>query len=109
MLTRYRVQLYGDRTRESVRLELKVKDASIKLSTVASTPTTVSARAMLTALIDGERDLRRTNDQAVRSIKGQRPLTAVSIPRRNVKQYLHKSVKHLLVQDNTSSGTCSVG
>ena len=32
MLTRYRVQLMGDRTRESIRLELMLDDASIKLS-----------------------------------------------------------------------------
>ena len=32
MLTRYRVQLKGDRTRETVRLELMLEDASIKLS-----------------------------------------------------------------------------
>ena len=35
MLTRYRVQLMGDRTREMVRLELMLEDASIKLSSVA--------------------------------------------------------------------------
>ncbi len=56
MLTRYRVQLMGDRTREATRLELMLEDASIKLSAVASSLTTVSARAMLGALIDGERD-----------------------------------------------------
>jgi hypothetical protein len=32
MLTRYRMQLMGDRTREAVRLELMLEDASIKLS-----------------------------------------------------------------------------
>ncbi len=56
MLTRYRVQLQGDRTREMVRLELMLEDASIKLSSVASKLTTVSARAMLAAMIDGEQD-----------------------------------------------------
>jgi transposase len=54
LLTRYRVQLMGDRTREMTRLELMLEDASIKLSSVASTLTTVSARAMLSAMIDGE-------------------------------------------------------
>jgi transposase len=58
MLTRYRVQLMGDRTREATRLEGMLEDASIKLSVVASSLTTVSARAMLAALIDGERDAR---------------------------------------------------
>jgi transposase len=56
MLTRYRVQLMGDRTREATRLELMLEDASLKLSVVASSLTTVSARAMLNALIAGERD-----------------------------------------------------
>jgi transposase len=56
MLTRYRVQLMGDRTREITRLELMLEDASIKLSSVAASLSSVSARAMLTALIEGERD-----------------------------------------------------
>jgi transposase len=58
MLTRYRVQLMGDRTRETTRLEGMLEDASIKLSSVASSLTTVSARAMLGALIAGQRDPR---------------------------------------------------
>jgi hypothetical protein len=47
MLTRYRVQLMGDRTREITRLELMLEDASVKLSSVAGSLTSVSARAML--------------------------------------------------------------
>jgi transposase len=56
MLTRYREQLMGDRTRELVRLELMLEDASIKLSSVVSSLKTISARAMLTAMINGETD-----------------------------------------------------
>src|SRR3990170_608424 len=56
LLTRYRVQLQGDRTREIVRVELMREDASIKRSTGGSSLTTGSARAMLVAMIDGERD-----------------------------------------------------
>ena len=56
ILTRYRTQLQGDRTRDTIRLELMLEDASIKLSSVASTLNTVSARAMLGAMIDGETD-----------------------------------------------------
>ena len=56
MMTRYRTQLMGDRTRETTRLELMLEDASIKLSTVASSLNTVSARAMLRAMIAGEDD-----------------------------------------------------
>jgi len=56
MLTRYRTQLMGDRVRDTTRLELMLEDASIKLSSVASSLNTVSARAMLAAMIDGETD-----------------------------------------------------
>ncbi|MFL6047210.1 MAG: IS110 family transposase [Propionibacteriaceae bacterium] len=56
MLTRYREQLMGDRTRELIRLELMLEDASIKLSSVVSSLKTISARAMLTAMIAGEAD-----------------------------------------------------
>jgi transposase len=73
MLTRYRVQLMGDRTRESVRLELMLEDASIKLSTVASSLTTVSARAMLAAMIDGERDARVLAEMAKGRMRSKIP------------------------------------
>jgi len=55
-MTRYRVQLTGDRTRDITRLEKLLEDASIKLSVVASSVDTVSAMAMLSALVAGERD-----------------------------------------------------
>ena len=55
-LTRYRVALMGDRTRDAVRLEKLLEDASIKLSAVASSVTTVSARSMLAELVAGNRD-----------------------------------------------------
>ena len=64
LLTRYRMQLMGDRTREAIRLELMLEDASIKLSSVASSLNTVSARAMLAAMIDGESDPRTLADLA---------------------------------------------
>jgi transposase len=73
MLTRYRVQLMGDRTREAIRLEGMLEDASIKLSVVASSLTTVSARAMLAALIDGERDPRVLADLAKGKMRAKIP------------------------------------
>jgi transposase len=73
MLTRYRVQLMGDRTREAIRLELMLEDASIKLSAVASSLTTVSARAMLAAMIGGERDPRVLADMAKGKMRAKIP------------------------------------
>ena len=66
ILTRYRVQLMGDRTRDAVRLEQLLEDASIKLSAVASSVTTVSARAMLAELVAGNRDAAALADLATR-------------------------------------------
>jgi len=73
MLTRYRVQLMGDRAREIVRLELMLEDASIKLSSVASSLKTVSARAILTAMINGESDPLRLADMAKGRMRGKIP------------------------------------
>lgn len=55
-LTRYRKTLIEERTREVQRLEKLLEDAGIKLSSVASSTLTVSGRAMIEALIAGERD-----------------------------------------------------
>ena len=79
MLTRYRVQLMGDRTRETVRLELMLEDASIKLSSVASSLKTVSARAMLTAMIAGETDPLRLADLAKGEMRRKIPELAQAL------------------------------
>src|SRR5215213_9383700 len=55
-LTRYRIDLVGVRTAEKSRVEKLLEDAQIKLSVVASDIFGVSGRAMLAALIGGERD-----------------------------------------------------
>lgn len=55
-LTRARVGLFAERTRELQRLEKELEDACIKLSSVVSDLQGVSARLMLQALVDHERD-----------------------------------------------------
>jgi transposase len=57
-LTRYRSALIGERTREKQRLEKILEDAGIKLSVFISDIFGVSGRAMLAALIGGQRDPR---------------------------------------------------
>jgi transposase len=54
--TRLRADLTADRTRHKQRLEKLLEDALIKLSTVATDILGVSGRAMLEALIAGQRD-----------------------------------------------------
>jgi transposase len=55
-LTRYRKRLIQDRTRETQRVDKVLQDAAIKLGSVASETLGVSSRAMIEALIAGERD-----------------------------------------------------
>ena len=55
-LTRYRIDLVGVRTAEKNRVDKLLEDACLKLSVVASDIFGVSGRAMMTALIAGERD-----------------------------------------------------
>lgn len=56
--TRMRIDLTRERTRYYQRLEKLLEDSLIKVSSVASTLTTRSARDMVEALIAGERDPR---------------------------------------------------
>jgi hypothetical protein len=55
-VTRYRADLVGVRTAEKQRVEKLLEDAQSKLSVVASDIFGVSGRAMLAALVAGERD-----------------------------------------------------
>ena len=55
-LTRYRKKLIEQRASELQRLGKVLEDSGIKIDSVASTLTTVSAREMIEALINGERD-----------------------------------------------------
>ena len=57
-LTRYRKKLIEERTRELQRLSSVLEDGGIKIDSVASSITTLSARDMIEALIAGERDPR---------------------------------------------------
>jgi transposase len=55
-LTRYRTVLADERTRQAQRLEKELEDAGIRLSLFATDILGVSGRAMLEALIAGQRD-----------------------------------------------------
>jgi transposase len=80
--TRLRADLVRDRTRQVQRLEKLLEDALIKLSTVASDLLGVSGRAMIEALIAGERDpgvlaglakgqLRKKHSRLVEALSGR--------------------------------------
>jgi transposase len=81
-LTRYRVDLLAVRTAEKQRVEKLLEDALIKLSVVVSDSFGVSGRAILAALIAGERDpavlaelargrLRAKTDRLIEALTGR--------------------------------------
>ena len=72
-LTRYRSTLAAERTREAQRLEKELEDAGIKLSSVATDILGVSGRAMLTALIEGERDVHVLAEMAKARMRSKIP------------------------------------
>lgn len=72
-LTRTRTTLVRERAKEIQRLEKLLEDAGIKLSSVATDIAGVSGRAMLEALIDGERDPAVLADLAKRRLRSKIP------------------------------------
>jgi transposase len=72
-LTRARTAITRERGREAQRLEKLLEDAGIKLSAVASDILGVSGRAMLEALIDGQRDPAVLADLARRRLRSKIP------------------------------------
>ena len=72
-LTRTRTAITRERGREIQRLEKLLEDAGIKLSSVASDIVGVSGRAMLAALIDGQRDPAALADLARRRLRSKIP------------------------------------
>jgi transposase len=73
-LTRYRADLVGVRTAEKQRVEKLLEDAQIKLSVVASDIFGVSGRAMLAALVAGERDPKALAQLARTRLRAKRGL-----------------------------------
>ncbi|SCL24756.1 IS110 family transposase [Micromonospora inyonensis] len=71
--TRLRHDLVADRTRYKLRLDKLLEDALIKLSTVATNFLGLSGRAMIDALVAGERDPHRLAELALGKLRVKRP------------------------------------
>ena len=71
-LTRYRKAIVDTRTKEKQRLEKVLQDAGIKLSSVASKIMTAAGRAMIEALIAGERDTTVLADMSMRKLRNKK-------------------------------------
>ena len=71
-LTRLRTDLVRERTRYWARLEKLLERALIKISAVLSKLTTDTARAMIEALIDGQRNPKALAELAIGKARSKR-------------------------------------
>lgn len=102
-LTRARTTITRDRAREIQRLEKLLEDAGIKLSSVASDITGVSGRAMLAALIAGERDPARLADLAKRRMRSKIPELTEALTGRFGEHHAFLARVHLELIDQHSA------
>ncbi len=81
-ITRYRRQLTEERGREVQRLQKLLEDANVKLSAVVTDTMGVTARMILNALCDGERDPDALAGMAQRRLKAKTNLLRQCVPGR---------------------------
>jgi transposase len=103
-LTRARTAITRERSREAQRLEKLLEDAGIKLSAVASDILGVSGRAMLEALIAGDRDPARMADLARRRLRSKIPELTQALDGRFTAHHAFLARVHLnLIDQHTAA------
>jgi transposase len=104
-LTRYRRALIQDRTREMQRVEKLLEDAQIKLSSVISDILGVSGRAMLEALIAGQRDPKVLAQLAHRRMRAK--LSVLEEALRGFFTDHHAAILRMMLDKSTGSASRS--
>jgi len=94
-LTRTRTAITRERGREAQRLEKLLEDAGIKLSSVASDINGVSGRAMLEAMIAGQRDPAVLADLAKRRLRSKIPALTEALTGRFSEHHAFLARVHL--------------
>ncbi len=103
-LTRARTSITRERSREIQRLEKLLEDAGIKLSVVATDIVGVSGRAMLEALIAGERDSQLMADLAQRRMRAKIPQLTEALTGRFTQHHAFLVRVHLsLIDQHTAA------
>jgi transposase len=101
-LTRTRTAIVRERAREIQRLEKLLEDAGIKLSSVASDISGVSGRAMLEALIAGQRDPVALAQLAKRRLRCKIPALTEALTGRFAEHHAFLAWLHLdLIDQHT--------
>jgi transposase len=103
-LTRARTAITRERGREAQRLEKLLEDAGIKLSAVASDILGVSGRAMLEALIAGDRDAVGLAELAKRRLRSKIPELTEALNGRFTEHHAFLARVHLdLIDRHTAA------
>jgi len=103
-LTRARTAITRERAREAQRMEKLLEDAGIKLSAVASDILGVSGRAMLEALITGDRDPAGLADLAKRRLRNKIPELTEALNGRFTEHHAFLARVHLdLIDRHTTA------
>lgn len=102
-LTRTRTTIVRERAREIQRLEKLLEDAGIKLSSVATEITGVSGRAMLEALIEGERDPAVLADLSKQRLRSKIPELTEALTGRFREHHAFLARLHLNLIDQHSA------
>jgi transposase len=103
-LSRARTAITRERARQAQRLEKLLEDAGIKLSAVASDILGVSGRAMLEALIAGDRDPAALADLAKRRLRSKIPALTEALTGRFTEHHAFLARVHLdLIDRHTAA------
>lgn len=103
-LTRTRTAITRERTREAQRLEKVLEDAGIKLSIVATDITGTSGRAILSAMVAGQRDPAVLADLAVRRLRDKIPVLTRALEGRFGDHHAFLVELHLgLIEQHTAA------
>jgi transposase len=103
-LTRTRTSITRERSREVQRLEKLLEDSGIKLSSVATDIMGVSGRAMIEALIRGDRDVVRMADLAQRRMRAKIPRLTEALVGRFTEHHAFLAQLHLnLIDQHTNA------
>ena len=108
-LTRYRSSLVRERTAEVNRLQKTLEGANIKLASVVSDVTGVSARKMLGELVAGQEDAAALADLAVGQLRGKLMALEQALTGRVSEHQRFMLAQHLRHIDNLEEQIAAVG
>jgi transposase len=107
-LTRYRSSLVRERTAEVNRLQKTLEGANIKLASVVTDVTGVSARAMLGELIAGQEDTAALAELAQGALRRKRPELAQALTGRMRAHQRFRLTQHLALIDTLDAQIAAV-